>query len=166
MAGDPDVMREAQEGLPGDRPHLQEPHRRLQPAAVPDRKGKGESAQAVRLHQRRRRHPGAALRQLEGRVHGAALQRHDAGLGRAVHAAAAAEDLQPADRPVRVRRHHVEHATTSGSSTTHYILYGAFIVADKFAATFKEFPIIQKPNTFTIDDALAMMKEASTGGKQ
>jgi hypothetical protein len=29
-----------------------------------------------------------------------------------------------------------------------YILFGSFIVADKFAATFKEFPIIQKPNSF------------------
>ena len=34
---------------------------------------------------------------------------HDAGLGRAVHAAAAAEDLQPAHRSLRVRGHHVEH---------------------------------------------------------
>ena len=48
--------REAEEGLSGDRPHLQEPHRRLQPAALPDRRGEGEPAQAVRLHQRRRRH--------------------------------------------------------------------------------------------------------------
>jgi arylsulfatase len=47
-----------------------------------------------------------------------------------------------------------------------YILYGAYIIADKFADTFKEFPPVQKPNTFTIDDAVAMMKEASTGGKQ
>jgi hypothetical protein len=45
-----------------------------------------------------------------------------------------------------------------------YILYGAFAVADKFAATFKEFPAMQKPNTFTIDDALAKMSEASSGG--
>ena len=44
-----------------------------------------------------------------------------------------------------------------------YILYGAIAIADKFAETFKEFPIIQKPNTFTIDDAVAMMKEAAGG---
>ena len=42
-----------------------------------------------------------------------------------------------------------------------YILYGAFAISDKFAATFKEFPPIQKPNTFTIDDALAMMSDAA-----
>ena len=35
-----------------------------------------------------------------------------------------------------------------------YILYGAYAIADKFAETFKDFPPIQKPNTFTIDDAL------------
>jgi arylsulfatase len=34
--------------------------------------------------------------------------------------------------------------------------------AGKFAETFKEFPPVQKPNTFTIDDALAKMRE--TGG--
>src|SRR5206468_1140974 len=44
-----------------------------------------------------------------------------------------------------------------------YILYGAYAIADKFAATFKEFPIIQHPNTFTIDDAIKMMKDASGG---
>ncbi|HVK50937.1 MAG TPA: arylsulfatase [Pseudoxanthomonas sp.] len=45
-----------------------------------------------------------------------------------------------------------------------YIIYGAWAVADQFAATFKEFPPIQKPNTFTIDDAVAKMAEASGGG--
>lgn len=34
----------------------------------------------------------------------------------------------------------------------------------KFAETFKEFPSIQKPNTFTIDDAIAKMSEAGGGG--
>jgi arylsulfatase A-like enzyme len=40
-----------------------------------------------------------------------------------------------------------------------YIMFGAFILADKFAATFKDFPIIQKPNTFTIDDAIKKLSE-------
>jgi arylsulfatase len=44
-----------------------------------------------------------------------------------------------------------------------YILYGAFAISDQFAATFKEFPPIQKPNSFTIDDAIAMMADASGG---
>jgi arylsulfatase len=45
-----------------------------------------------------------------------------------------------------------------------YILYGAYTIADRFAATFKDFPPVQKPNTFTIDDALAKMAEAAAGG--
>ncbi len=58
----------------------------------------------------RRRRPGRdALRELEDRVHGAALPGHAADLGRAVHPAAGAQAVQPAHRPVRIRRHHVEH---------------------------------------------------------
>jgi arylsulfatase len=47
-----------------------------------------------------------------------------------------------------------------------YILYGAWAIADKFADTFKDFPPVQRPNTFTIDDALSAMQEAASGGKQ
>jgi arylsulfatase len=46
-----------------------------------------------------------------------------------------------------------------------YILYGAYTISDKWAATFKEFPAVQKPNTFTIDKALEMLSEASTTGQ-
>ena len=67
--------REAQGG-PHDRRHdLQGPHRRLQPAAVPDRRGRQVAAQGPRLLLRRRRRARAALRQLEGRLHGAARAR-------------------------------------------------------------------------------------------
>jgi len=45
-----------------------------------------------------------------------------------------------------------------------YILYGAWFIADQFAATFKDFPPVQKPNTFTIGDAISKMKEAAAGG--
>ena len=44
-----------------------------------------------------------------------------------------------------------------------YILYGAMTIAQKFAETFKEFPIIQKPNTFTIDDAIKSMHDTVGG---
>ena len=44
-----------------------------------------------------------------------------------------------------------------------YLVFAAQIAASKFADTFKEFPPVQKPNTFTIDDALKKMQEA-TGG--
>jgi arylsulfatase A-like enzyme len=42
-----------------------------------------------------------------------------------------------------------------------YFIYVAQAAAGKFAETFKEFPAIQKPNTFTVDDALAKMSEAT-----
>ncbi|XSC43935.1 arylsulfatase [Bradyrhizobium sp. RDT10] len=45
------------------------------------------------------------------------------------------------------------------------LLYYAQAVAQKFASTFKDFPAIQPPNTFTIDDALKAMSEAAAGGK-
>jgi arylsulfatase len=46
-----------------------------------------------------------------------------------------------------------------------YILFVAWTIVDKWAETFKEFPPIQRPNTFTIDDALRMLSEAASGGK-
>ena len=45
-----------------------------------------------------------------------------------------------------------------------YMIMAAQAIAGKFAETFKDFPPVQKPNTFTIDDALAKMAEASGGG--
>jgi arylsulfatase len=43
------------------------------------------------------------------------------------------------------------------------MLYGAQAIMAKWAATFKDFPPIQKPNTFTIDEALRMMHETASG---
>ena len=76
---------------------------------VPDRRGRQEPATGVRLLLRRRRRARAPLRQLEGRLHGAAGAGNDADLGRAVRGAARPEALQPAHRSVRARRHDVEH---------------------------------------------------------
>ena len=42
-----------------------------------------------------------------------------------------------------------------------YIVFGAMLLANKFADTFKEFPPIQKPNSFTIDDAINAMADVS-----
>jgi arylsulfatase A-like enzyme len=44
-----------------------------------------------------------------------------------------------------------------------YFIYAAQFAAGKFAETFKDFPPVQKPNTFTVDDALAKMHEAVAG---
>ena len=43
------------------------------------------------------------------------------------------------------------------------MIYGAQAVAAQWAATFKDFPPVQKPNTFTLDDALRMMHETAAG---
>jgi arylsulfatase len=45
-----------------------------------------------------------------------------------------------------------------------YIIQASQTIAGRFTETFKEFPIIQKPNTFTIDDAIGKMGEAAGGG--
>ncbi len=36
-------------------------------------------------------------------------------------------------------------------------------IVAKFASTFEAFPPVQKPNTFTVDDALAKMRDAAGG---
>lgn len=45
-----------------------------------------------------------------------------------------------------------------------YIALAANMMVGKFVETFKEFPIIQKPNTFTISDAMESMSAAATSG--
>jgi arylsulfatase A-like enzyme len=42
-----------------------------------------------------------------------------------------------------------------------YFLYAAQAAAAKFVETFKEFPPVQKPGSFTIDDAMAKMSEVA-----
>ena len=158
MAGDPDVVEKLKKGYQAIGRTYKNHIDGYNLLALPDRRGEGEPAQAVRLHQRRRRHPCAALRQLEGRVHGAALPRHAAGLGRALHAAAGAEALQSADRSLRVRRHHVEHLLGMVHPARLHRLRDQLWSPHKFAETFKEFPPIQKPNSFTIDDAIGKMR--------
>ena len=44
-----------------------------------------------------------------------------------------------------------------------YLLYAAFGVANMWADTFKEFPPVQHPNSFTIDAALKMLSESGAG---
>jgi arylsulfatase A-like enzyme len=45
-----------------------------------------------------------------------------------------------------------------------FMIYGAQAAAAQWAATFKDFPPVQKPNTFTLDHALAAMSESVTSG--
>jgi len=44
-----------------------------------------------------------------------------------------------------------------------YFILSAQAVATEFVATFKDFPIIQKPNSFTIDDAIAKLSAGASG---
>jgi len=44
-----------------------------------------------------------------------------------------------------------------------YFIFAAQTVAAKFAETFKDFPPVQRPNTFTIDDAMEKMRDATAG---
>jgi hypothetical protein len=45
-----------------------------------------------------------------------------------------------------------------------YFIMLAQAAAGKFAETFKDFPAIQKPNTFTIDEAMAKMSDMASSG--
>jgi len=45
-----------------------------------------------------------------------------------------------------------------------FMVYPAQAIAGQFIATFKEFPAVQKPGTFTLDQALEKMTAAATGG--
>jgi arylsulfatase len=44
-----------------------------------------------------------------------------------------------------------------------FLIYGAQALAAQWAATFKDFPPVQKPNTFTLDEALTKMHETAAG---
>jgi arylsulfatase len=44
-----------------------------------------------------------------------------------------------------------------------YFIYVAQAAAGKFAESFKEFPPVQKPNSFTVDDAIKKMSEVASG---
>ena len=103
---------------------------------------------------------GAALRQLEGRLHGAALPRHAAGLGRAVRAAARAEALQPAHRPVRAGRHDLEHLLGLVPRQGLPASWPRRPSSPSSSQTFEEFPPRQKAATFTIDQALEKLADA------
>ncbi len=62
-----------------------------------------------------------------------------------------------------------EFADITSNSYWDWVIHHAYFcmlaqaAAGKFAETLKEFPAIQKPNTFTIDDAMAKMSEAACG---
>ena len=54
-------------------------------------------------------------------------------------------------------------ATGAAPRRRHFLVLAAQAVMARFAATFEDFPAVRKPNTFTVDDALAKMGEAASG---
>ena len=70
--GDPDVKEKLLTGHERGRQDVQGAPRRLQPAPLPDRRGRAEPAPGVLLLLRRRRPARVRIRQLEAGVHGAA----------------------------------------------------------------------------------------------
>jgi len=62
-----------------------------------------------------------------------------------------------------------EFADVTSNTYYDWILHNDFFIfaaqagAAKFAATFKDFPPIQRPGSFTIDDAVAKMADAGAG---
>jgi arylsulfatase len=60
-----------------------------------------------------------------------------------------------------------EYADITSNSYYDWFLYNAYFIfiaqtaAAKFADTFKDFPPVQRPNSFTIDDAMAKMAETA-----
>lgn len=62
-----------------------------------------------------------------------------------------------------------EYADITSNTYYHWFLYNDYFIfiaqlaAKKFAETFQQFPPVQRPNSFTIDDAIAKMADANAG---
>ena len=109
-AGEPDIVEKLKNGPRGGRQDVQGAHRRLQPAAVPHRRGEQEPAQGLHLLLGRRR-PASRCASTTGRScsWSSARRARSQLWAEPFVAAAHPEALQPAHRPLRAGRHHVEH---------------------------------------------------------
>ena len=113
-------------------------------AALPDRPGEESPRKEFFYFNDDQRAGRPALRQLEACFHGTAGHGNAADLGRTVHHAAGAEDLQSPDRPLRAGGHHVEHLLRLAASTMPSSSSRRRTIVGKFLPTFKEFPPSQK----------------------
>ena len=153
--------RQAEEGLQGDRPHLQEPHRRLQLPALP--------------HRARRRRARATSSSTSATTATCSACATTTGSSCSWSSACHGTMRVWAEPFTRLRLPKIFNLRTDPyefadiTSNTYYdwflhnayFIYAAQAGAAKFAETFKEFPPVQKPNTFTVDDALKEMSEAA-----
>ncbi len=90
---------------------------------------------------------GMTVGRLQICVLGAAQGRNDGRVGRAIHDAPPAEDLQPHAGSVRARRHHVQHLLGLANQPRRSA-YGMMDQVFQFVDTFKEFPPRSFPPSF------------------
>ncbi len=164
IAGEPDIAEKLKKGHKIGKQDLQGAPRWLQPAPAPHGQGGQESAQGLHLLHRRWRRRGAALRQLEDDVHGAARPRHAQDLAGALRRAAHAVHLQSADGSVRARADQTSNTFYDWMFRHIYLLVPAQASVAEFLATFKEFPPRQKSASFSLDQVVEKMTEAASSG--
>ena len=88
---------------------------------------------------------------------------HAAGLGRAVRAAPRPEAVQPADRPLRAGRHHLQHLLRLDARPRLPDRPGAE-GRRRVPADVHGVPAAQKAASFTVDQVMAKMEAAMQGG--
>ena len=156
-AGAPDIKEKLLKGRGTQRPHLQEPHRRLQPARLPQRQGEGLAAQGVHLRERRRQV--VAIR---------------VGDWKAIYLENRAEQLQVWREPFvhlrlpllfNLRRDPFEKSQHNSNTYHDWMIDRAFVlvplqaVASKFLLTMKEFPPSQTPGDWSLDSLEKQIKQ-------
>ena len=103
---------------------------------------------------------GAALRQLEAGVHGAAGPGHAAGLGRA-RSPPCASRRSSTSGPIPYERADITSNTYYDWLIDHvFLLVPAQDYVGKFLMTFKEYPQRQKAASFNLDEVMEKLKES------
>jgi hypothetical protein len=128
--------------------------------ALPHGTGRAEPAARVLLLQRRRRPRRPAVRELEGRVHGAARTMR-----------VWAEPFTPLRVPKMYDLRADAYEQADITSNTYYqwfleqgyLAFAATTVTAQFLETFKEFPPSQRAASFTIDQAMEKLRQGLGG---
>ena len=150
-------------GHEGRQEDLQGPPRRLQHRRPAGGQG-AEPAQRILLLERRRLAGGAALRQLEGRVPGAAQRRLRRLAGSVyAHCACPRSSTSVPIRSSVPKQIAMNYGQWRIDRT--YLLVPAQEYIAKYIATFKDFPPSQKVGSFSLDQVLEKLTAASTSGR-